>query len=301
MGSPLLYVLTVLIWGSTWFAIVHQLGVVDPVVSLIWRFGLAGIIMLVFSRLTEAWIPLSRRAHLWIGAQGFCLFSGNYLLFYWATGLLPSGLVAVVMSSIVGMNILFGALFFGRPVDRRVLAGAILGLFGIVCIFLPEMDNLSLADGGTRGLALCLMATVLASFGNLLAGRNQRAGIPVARSTALGMGYGTAFLVLLALVQGLPFRFDFHLPYILSLLYLIFLGSVVAFWCYLTLLGRIGADRAAYAMVLFPVVALGLSTVLEGYQWTAGAGVGLLLVSAGNVIVLRKPKPKASVPPKPVE
>ena len=64
--------------------------------------------------------------------------------------------------------------------------------------------------------------------------------------------------------------------------------SVVAFWSYLTLLGRIGADRAGYATVLFPVVALGISTVYEGYLWTAEAALGVGLVLLGNAVVLTR-------------
>jgi drug/metabolite transporter (DMT)-like permease len=67
----------------------------------------------------------------------------------------------------------------------------------------------------------------------------------------------------------------------------------VAFGCYLTLLGRIGMDRASYAMVLFPVIALALSTAFEGYRWTPFGMVGVACILAGNLIVLRKPRPVA--------
>jgi drug/metabolite transporter (DMT)-like permease len=64
----------------------------------------------------------------------------------------------------------------------------------------------------------------------------------------------------------------------------------VAFACYLTLLGRVGADRAAYVTVMLPVVALAVSTVLEGYRWTIPAWLGLAAVLAGNLLVLRPPR-----------
>jgi hypothetical protein len=55
----------------------------------------------------------------------------------------------------------------------------------------------------------------------------------------------------------------------------------------LTLLGRIGPARAGYATVMFPVFALLISTVLEGYQWTVYAVAGLVLVTMGNILVIR--------------
>jgi drug/metabolite transporter (DMT)-like permease len=45
-----------------------------------------------------------------------------------------------------------------------------------------------------------------------------------------------------------------------------------------------GPERAAYCTVLFPIVALALSTVYEGYRWSALSVIGLLLVVAGNLV-----------------
>jgi drug/metabolite transporter (DMT)-like permease len=67
-------------------------------------------------------------------------------------------------------------------------------------------------------------------------------------------------------------------------------GSVIGFTAYLTLVGRMGPERAAYCTVLFPVVALNISVFFEGYQWTAPALFGLFMVMLGNVLVFRKAK-----------
>src|SRR3546814_11790727 len=82
------------------------------------------------------------------------------------------------------------------------------------------------------------------------------------------MAYGALAMLALALAGGAPLAFDTAMPYVVSLISLALCGSVIAFGAYLTLLGRIGADRAGYATVLFPLVALAISTVVEGYVWT---------------------------------
>ena len=125
-------------------------------------------------------------------------------------------------------------------------------------------------------------------IGNLLSARNQRNGLPVVQTNALGVGYGAGLMALYALLSGQQFTFDTSPAYVLSLVYLVVFASILAFGCYLTLLGRIGAGRAAYAMVIFPVVSLGLSTLFEGFQWSSYAIAGLLLVLTGNLVVLRK-------------
>jgi drug/metabolite transporter (DMT)-like permease len=79
-------------------------------------------------------------------------------------------------------------------------------------------------------------------------------------------------------------------PYLVSLVYLALFGSVIAFGCYLSLVGRIGAGRAAYATLLFPVVALGLSTFWEGYTWTLHGICGIILILSGNYLAMARKK-----------
>jgi len=105
------------------------------------------------------------------------------------------------------------------------------------------------------------------------------------------MLYGAAILLAGCLVAGLPFEFDRSSQYVGALLYLAIPGSVIGFTAYLTLVGRMGPARAAYCTVLFPVVALSVSTVAEGYQWTPAAFAGLALVMVGNLLVFTKWSP----------
>jgi drug/metabolite transporter (DMT)-like permease len=289
-----LYLVTVLIWGSTWLAIKFQLGSVDPILSVVYRFTLASLILLAFAGLRKINLRFTARQHLFFVLQGALLFSINYLLVYLAEQRLTSGLVAVIFSTLVFMNILIGALFLGTPVRWNVLVGALIGLVGITLVFLPELTAFSLQDSGFVGLLLSLGGTLSASFGNIVAARNQREGLPVVQINAFGMGYGAILMIIVAWITGANFTFEMTPAYILSLVYLSVFGSVIAFGAYLTLLGRIGADRAAYSSLLFPIVALGLSMLFEGYQWSLPALVGVLLVLVGNFIVLSK-QPKRTV------
>ena len=104
------------------------------------------------------------------------------------------------------------------------------------------------------------------------------------------MLYGAVTLALFAALRGQPFIIEPTVSYLAGLCYLALIASVLAFACYLTLLGRIGVDRAAYVTVMLPVVALAVSTVLEGYRRTIPAGLGLVAVLAGNLLVLRTPR-----------
>jgi drug/metabolite transporter (DMT)-like permease len=289
MRSVALYAVTVLIWGTSWLAIIYQLGVVDPMVSVAYRFILAAVIMHGLCWVRRQPMRFSRRDHCFLALQGASLFALNYWLFYNAELHIASGLAAVVFSTIIVWNILIGAVWIRHPLDRRVLLGAGLGLCGIALVFWPEVQDFEANETGLYGLGLSIVATMLASLGNIASARNQQAGISVLSSNAWAMTYGAGLMVLLALVSGKPFDFMATPLYVGALLYLSVFASVIAFWSYLTLVGEIGPDRAAYATLLFPLVALGLSTVFEDYVWTLPAILAVCLILGGNLLTLRKP------------
>ena len=289
MRSVALYAVTVLIWGTSWMAIIYQLGVVDPMVSVAYRFILAAVIMHGLCWVRRQPMRFSRRDHCFLALQGASLFALNYWLFYNAELHIASGLAAVVFSTIIVWNILIGAVWIRHPLDRRVLLGAGLGLCGIALVFWPEVQDFEANETGLYGLGLSIVATMLASLGNIASARNQQAGISVLSSNAWAMTYGAGLMVLLALVSGKPFDFLATPLYVGALLYLSVFASVIAFWSYLTLVGEIGPDRAAYATLLFPLVALGLSTVFEDYVWTLPAIIAVCLILGGNLLTLRKP------------
>ncbi len=297
MANFFLYLTTVLVWGSSWLGVKYQLGVVDPGASLVYRFAISAAIMVGICVVTGRSLRFSRRQHGQMALQGLLLFCLNYSLIYSGTQYLTSGLVAVAFSTVSVMNIALGALFYGIPLKPRVVAGSIIGLLGIALVFWPELSAFDLSRSGTLGLLLALGGTLFAAFGMMTSGRNQKLGLPVIQTNAWGMIYGTGFLLLISLGRGIAFDFDPAPLYIGSLLFLAIFSTVIGFTCYLTLLGRIGPDRAAYASVLFPIVALALSTIFEGFEWTPLAAAGVALVLFGNALVLTKARPNVKATP----
>ena len=286
MANVLFYTITVLIWGSTWLAIKFQLGVVDPALSVSYRFALAALILFVWCFARRLPLKFSRAEHVFIALQGIFLFALNYLLFYLAELQITSGLAAVVFSTIVVMNLLNGRLFLGTPIEIKVLTGGALGMVGLVLLFWPDMAATDFSGPIFVGMLFSLAATYLASIGNILSARNQRQKLPIIQTNAFGMAYGSACIALIVLVSGTSITIEMTAPYLASLVYLALFGSVIAFGCYLSLVGRIGAGRAAYATLLFPVVALGLSTFWEGYSWTVHGVCGIILILSGNYLAM---------------
>jgi drug/metabolite transporter (DMT)-like permease len=285
-----LYLLTVLIWGTTWIALKLQLGEVAIAVSIVYRFGLAALVLFAMLLLSGKLQKVNQRGHILCVAQGLCLFCINFMCFLTASQWIPSGLIAVVFSTATLWNVLNARVFFKQKIARNVLAGGALGLTGLGCLFWPELSGHSASQETLMGLGLALLGTMCFSAGNMLSSMQQKAGLRPLTTNAWGMFYGAAMLSLYCLLSGTPFGFEWTTRYISSLLYLVIPGSVIGFTAYLTLVGRMGPERAAYCTVLFPVVALNISAFAEGYQWTAPALMGLVLVMLGNVLVFRKPK-----------
>ena len=285
-----LYAAVIVAWGFSWIAMHYQVGVVAPEVSVVWRFLLAAPIMFALAWARGERLRFAPRDHLALLGLGIALFCTNFALFYYGAKWITSGLLAVIFSLASVINVGLGALMLGAAIDRRVVLGGALGVLGVAAMFSPQLAGTQLDPKVLLGLALCIGGTLAFCVGNMISARLQRRHVPVFAGSAWGMLYGAVTLALFAALRSQPFIIEPTAPYLAGLCYLALIASVLAFACYLTLLGRIGVARAAYVTVMLPVVALAVSTVLEGYRWTIPAGLGLAAVLAGNLFVLRTPR-----------
>lgn len=289
MNNTFLYLTTVLIWGTTWYAIEFQLGVVAPEVSIAYRYLASGLILFSWCKIRGLSLIFNLKSHGWFALMGLLMFCLNYVMAYRAQVHITSALAAIAFTSMLWMNMINARLFFGVRGNVRLYAGALLGIVGICVLFGPRITEVSLSDGVFLGSVLALLGALAASFGNMASQAAQKGKLPVVQSNAWSMFYGGCITAVLALLQGHKFNFDWSLSYVVSLSYLVIFGSILAFGAYLTLLGRIGAHRSGYAAVMFPVVALIVSMLFEGLalDWAIFAGFALVLV--GNLLVLRAP------------
>jgi drug/metabolite transporter (DMT)-like permease len=286
MKNTLLYLVTVLIWGSTWFAIEFQLGEVAVEVSLLYRFALSALLMWLFCWWRRLPMRFSAKDHGFIALLALFNFALNYILIYQAQQYLTSAMTAIAFTTMLLMNIVNTRLFFGMPVAKRIYFGALMGIAGIVVLFYPDLDGLDFTNASLIGLILVLGSALSASLGNMASVRNSRAGLPITQVNAWGMLYGAVGLLLLVLISGTPLTFSTTPAFIISLLYLAVFGSVIAFATYFALLKGMGPEKASYTIVLFPLVAVVLSTLFEDFVWTGYTFAGFALVLLGNALVL---------------
>ena len=293
MYNALLYFLTIAIWGSTWLVIIFQVDSVSPTQSVLYRYVIAALLLQGFLSVFRKRNRYSWAIHGRFYLLGSFLFAWNYVLFYTATNLgLTTGLIAVIFSLMITMNILNSWFFFSEKPELKTVFGAIIGLLGIVLVFVEDMGAL-LQGGQFIAILISLLATYFASLGNMMSKYLQRQNISVTESNGWGMTYGAVTLMVVVLLFDQPMIFPTTFSFLTSLVFLAVVGSIIAFWSYLTLLGRIGADKAAYAMIVFPIWSLILSWMFEDFEWSFIKLFGVIVILAGNIVILGKKRQTA--------
>jgi drug/metabolite transporter (DMT)-like permease len=281
-----LFAVSVLIWGTTWHAIVHQLQQATPELGVAVRFTVAGLLVLAWAVWRGERLRFSPEQHALLALQGVFMYSVSYICVYHAEKHIPSGLVAVGYSA---QPLLLGVatrLLWGTPLTGRFVVGGLMGVAGVAMIFGPEFAQMSADARSAWGAAFTVAAVGLSSVGNLVAARNGENGLPFVPVLGYGMLYGSVVSWGFVWAGGQPLAWPTGWLWWSTLLYLAAFGSVVAFGCYLVLQQRIGVGPASTVGVATTVIALLVSVLLEGYRPGLLALTGVVLAITGNALAL---------------
>ena len=290
MYNLLLYLLTIAIWGSTWILAKFQVDSTTAIQSVFYRYVIAALLLQGMISIMRSRNRHSLRIHGLFFLLGSFLFCWNYVLFYTATAMgLTTGLIAVIFSLIITMNMLNNAILFKEYPEQSTLIGAMVGLVGISMVFAEDIAQIE-GQGLYLAIGICIVATYLASLGNMMSKLLQKEGVSVTGSNGWGMTYGALTLLVVVLLFDRPMILPVSFSFLSSLIFLSIICSIVAFWSYLTLLGRVGADKAAYAMIVFPIWALMISWLFEGFIWTPVKLLGVGVILIGNLFIIKRRK-----------
>lgn len=284
-----LYLIVVLIWGTTWIAIKFQLGDVPIENSILYRFIIASILLIVFLFATRRLKPLTRNDHFFCLLQGGFLFCFNFYAMYKAISYIESGLISVIFTMSIIFNALNNWICYKALPEKKVIIGSLIGILGIFLVFSPDFLNIEIDIFRLTGIGLAMLGTYFFSCGNIVTVRHKKHNLQLATTNAWGMLYGAIIMFFINLVSIGGFTVSTGPTYLLSLLFLAIPGTILAFAAYLSLISRIGPNKAAYTTVLFPLIALSISYYIEGYRPTYLAIMGLALALIGNIIIFYKP------------
>ena len=276
------------LWGGTFLAIRIAVLQIPPFFTAGVRFFTAGILLHGCMRLRGAarLSPIEWRNTAIIG---LCMFVLTYGPLFWAEQYVSSSITSVIEASLPITTITLEVFVFRtQRVQRRAVAGVLLGFFGIVLL---------LVNNRAQELAVvpCLVivaAGIAWSFGAVLSGRLALPrSRPLTAGTEMMLG-GAVLLVLSASTGELRTMPQVTVSAGLALTYLIVCGSLIAYTAYVWLLGRMSATRVASHAYINPLVAVGLGYFLAGEVITARTVVAAALVVGSVALILaREPPP----------
>lgn len=286
------FVAVVLIWGTTWIVIKDQLAAVPVSWSVAYRFAIGGATLLLWCKIRGLPVAVPTAALPFLGLLGLMQFVLNFNFVYRSELYIPSGIPAVAFALLMVPNALMARLFLGRRVTRRFVAGAGLGILGVGLLFAQQLDLPGSRDDTVTGLALIGAAVMAASVANVMQASPAATRFPALAGLGWAMLIGATVNAGWALATAGPPAWDPRPSYLAGLLFLAIAASALAFGLYFDLIRRIGPAEAAWTGVPIPILAMALSTALEGYRWTPAAVAGAALALSGLVIALQSPAPR---------
>jgi len=300
IGMLVLY----LVWGSTYLAISIAVETIPPFLMAAVRFTMAGLILLTWSVAREgrAFVPPTRREWRDSAIVGALLLGGGMGMVAFGEQTIPSGIAALLIATMPVWVAILGRIFLGERLPRVAIFGIVLGFAGVAILVGPS------AFGGAGsldplGLAAVLISPIAWSSGSLFA--SHRAVLPKRPLVATGvqMILGGLVLAVMAAVTGEFADVDvgtISRDSVLALLYLLVMGSLVAFTVYGWLLRIAPLPLVATYAYVNPVVAVILGAIILNET------IDLRTVIAGAVIVIsvavtvtargRMPTPRNRVP-----
>ena len=285
-----------LIWGSTWIVIKGQLGTVPPSWSVAYRFGVAAAAMFVFALIRREKLLPGVPALAFAAALGLAQFALNFNFVYRAEQHITSGLVAVLSALLIVPNTLFGRLVLKTPLAGRFLLGAGIAIGGVALMIVHEYRAAALdPEAVLAGTALTLTGVLCASTANIMQGTSFARAQSMVVMIAWGMAFGALGDAIFAWITTGPPVIETRLSYLGGIFYLGVVASAVTFPLYFGVIRAVGPGQAAWSSVLIPIIAMGFSTVFEGYHWAPLSIAGGAVALVGLVIAVAKRPEKPSV------
>jgi drug/metabolite transporter (DMT)-like permease len=299
MKARIVWLILCGIWGSTWLFIKIGLKDLPPITFAGIRFVIAFVILVSLAFMRRTRWPRAREEWIVIAASGALQFGLNYGLVFWGEQYIASGLAAVLQSTFPLFGLVFAHFYLQHErISAVKMIGVLLGVFGVAVIF---SDQLSIAGKmALLGSVALVLSAVFGSYSNVLV-KAYGTQIDPLIMAAGQMIFGFVPLLMVGIpLEGNPLHFHWTRMAIVSLLYLVIVGSVIAFTLYYWLVRHMEVTKTMLIALVTPVVAviLGLMVLHEKLNWRLLAG-GVCIISALALIVRRANKRAAPITSEP--
>lgn len=264
----------VLLGGGNFLAVRFSNQELDPFWGAGLRFSLAALVFVAIAASLRLPWPRGRQLILTAG-YGVVSFTLSYALMYWALVQVTAGMAAVVLAIVPLVTPLLAAAQKLEQLDRRAILGAVIALGGIVWMTVgPDGVMVPL------GSLLAVLAASVTIGQSVILGKRVSANHP-AMTNAVGMSVGGPLLLGLSAIAGETWAIPTQTRVVMSVTYLVLLGSVGLFVASLMVVRHWTASAMSYAFVLFPVVTMLLEARLGDVPLTVRGILGAGIVVTG--------------------
>ncbi len=279
------YAFIAVVWGTTYLAIRIGVEHYPPFLMAGARQLLAALIMLGIAYSLNRSVDLSRRNVLQNAAIGFLMISVGNGVVTWAERFVPSGVAALVCSTMPISVVLLNLVLHGERINRLIVLGMLLGFGGVALIFRSDVGALA-NPSYLAGIGALLLATLGWGAGSVLSKRWGTARNPMFDS-GMQVLFGGLFLLVSSPAVDDYTQADWYNPAAFwCFLYLVVFGSVIAFTAYRYALKALPVGFVTSYAYINPLVAVVLGA-FWGEPTSAWTALSFAAILAGVALVKR--------------
>ena len=279
-----------IVWGSTYFFIREAMYGFPPLLLGAVRFIISGSLMLVWSMFKGEQLFIKKNIKDAAISGILLLFIGTGAVI-WVEQYLPSSVVAIMVSS---SPIWFVVLDKPRWIEnfrsKSTITGLIIGFAGVILLFGEKLINAFSTVGShpeLGGMALLVIGSMAWAGGSLYSKYKSNEGSATVNSGWQMFAAGVAFIPG-SFLRGEPQHLQWNLIPVnawLSVLYLIFFGSILGFSAYVWLLKVRPATHVSTHAYVNPVVAVLLGVFFANEKISFVQIFGLIIILASVLMI----------------
>ncbi|TZF85858.1 EamA family transporter (plasmid) [Pedobacter sp. BS3] len=271
-----------IVWGTTYFAMWIGVTTFPPLLFSGIRHSTAGVLLIVYLYISGKLSTLTKINLVRQAVPGVLMIALGNGVMGWSERYIPSGLAALITSVMpVYVTLINFAANKNRTLpNKHVLLGLLLGCIGIVLIFRDNLKDLNNQDYFT-GIVVAFLACLAWAFGNIYT-KFKPTTTPALVNAAIQLCSGGFFLV----IMGLLFDDLNEIHHVsasswYALIYLIIIGSLFTYTCFLYALERLPVTLVSIYAYINPFIALLLGALFLNERMTWVTWLALIVTLSG--------------------
>ncbi len=283
-------ILTIVLIGGTGFlAVSFHMNYVEKEFAIAYRMLLGGVFIIAFTLFKRRPFPKITLSNVMkILISGLFLYAINYLFVYQAILGLPSGICTLITAAIIIPNAILGHLILGTKLKIRTILGAGISFIGLVILLPGDLFDFDVSQTATFSIIIMFSSLFISSFGTVITSKFMRDGLDFYWLTGLSVLTGGVFNFIVGYLIHDSISWSMEPGHFLVWGYMAFFATAVTFILYMQIVNKFGAGNASYIWIIAPAIALNLSVVFEGMEWTPDRIIGSIIILLGSLTSLKK-------------